>query len=101
MPTMPESAPIPEHQPIVPCPQCGPHTPHMMPQMGQYKCLTCDTVHGLAPLRKVHQEQDPVWCPTCRVQEGSNVWAAVQGRRQCRVCLTWIVVVTKEEHAHG
>lgn len=89
--------PIPDHTPIVPCPTCGIHTAHVMPTMGQYRCLTCTTVHGLAQLRKTHQEPEPMWCPTCRVQSGSNFWAAVQGRRQCRVCLGWMNVAAKEE----
>ena len=88
---------IPDHRPLVVCPPCGVHTPHVMAVAGAYTCGTCGTVHGLAPLRKMHVEVEPVWCPTCRVPEGSPMWAPVQGRRQCRVCFGWIAVVGQEE----
>jgi hypothetical protein len=57
----PEPLPIPAHTPIVLCPTCGRHTDHSMSMPGQYLCLRCKTVHQLAPLRKVHQQDDLVW----------------------------------------
>ena len=92
----PEPRLFPDHEPILVCPTCAVHTVHTMPVEGQYTCLTCATVHGVTPLRKVHHDVEPIWCPTCRVPAGSPMWAPVQGRQQCRVCLTWIPVVTPQ-----
>lgn len=92
MPTVPDTPTIPaDHVAIVPCPTCGVHTTHRFLTTAQYRCLRCDTVHGLEPMAKRHQEPDePIRCPTCRKPEGSPFWAAVAGRRQCRVCLGWV-----------
>ena len=88
---------IPMHQPIVVCPTCRVHTAHVMLRPGEYRCRACDTTHGLAPMRKAAHEQEPMWCPTCRsVEKLSPFWAPVGGRRQCRVCLGWVVVPTRE-----
>jgi hypothetical protein len=90
---------IPAHQPIVVCPSCGIHTAHVMRTFDRYECLRCATQHGIAPLRKVHHEDAPMWCPVCRAQAGSPFWAPTNGRRQCRVCLGWIEVHRQEDRA--
>ena len=84
---------IPDHRPILVCPTCRHHTSHVMEAPGDYRCLTCDTRHGLEPRRQRGEALELLWCPTCRLAEGSLFWAAVEGRRQCRVCQTWVVVL--------
>jgi hypothetical protein len=96
MPKFADGPTTPEHTPILVCPTCAIHTAHAMLQVGQYTCLSCQTVHPLAPLRKgYHDEPAPVFCPICRQPEGSPFWAPVNGRRQCRVCLQSIDVAAE------
>jgi hypothetical protein len=90
MPKVVDHPSIPPHTPIVPCPTCGRHTAHTMPVMGSYRCEVCGASHTLMLGGKGHEEPEAVWCPSCR--EWSNFWAPVQGRRQCRACLSWIEV---------
>lgn len=96
MPKIVETRPIPDHIPIVSCPSCARHTAHTMPLEGSYGCGVCGTVHTLAPMRKLHGDLEPIWCATCRQAEGSNFWAAVAGRRQCRTCGSWVEVKVQD-----
>ena len=94
MPKVVDHVMIPDHTPILVCPNCTRHTPHVMPEEGTYQCLVCETTHGRAPKRNVHEEEPtPIWCERCQQPKGSPFWAPVNGRRQCRVCLGWMMVV--------
>lgn len=95
---------IPPRTPLVSCPTCRDITSHTWPVAEQYRCDVCGTVHGLERLPKYTGDPESIWCPSamCRGRELSPFWAAQDGRRQCRVCGTWVTVATTgEEQVHG
>jgi hypothetical protein len=95
MPSLVDTPP-PDHRPIVVCPACGVHTPHVWAASG-YTCQVCWLTHPLPRLPRVAQE--PIWCPRCHIDKGSAAWAPQQGQRRCRVCGTSVNVERKEGDA--
>jgi DNA-directed RNA polymerase subunit RPC12/RpoP len=97
MPSLVDTPP-PDHRPLVVCPACGVHTPHVWATAG-YTCQRCWLTHLLPPMPKVTMALEPIWCPRCRIDKGSAAWAPQQGQRRCRVCGTSVMANLEERHA--